>query len=504
MLLMNLTLLHHLFLFIPSALAVYGIIKVVYNLYFHPLAQFPGPILAAISNIPYSRWFLSGRQPYKLHELHTKYGPIVRTAPNELSFNTAESWRDIYGFRSDHKIFVKGKFYSGGSYAGIGTRSVVSETNPHTHRQMRSYLAGAFSERSVLEHEYLVSESVDKFVRLVGTKGRSPAGFDISALLEMLTFDITGDLAFGKSFGCLDNDMYHPWISVTIGALTQGAIVDVLDRFPWIARIALVLFRKQIHDLTEDTRKNEAMSLDAVRRRILSKSTRKDFLSRILTERDPTLVSDQQIAAHASDLVIAGSDTSASALAACIYYLLKEPVPMYNLVTEVRCGFNQYSDITGSSTSSMQYLNAVLQEALRLFPPLPLGLPRIVPAGGAVVDEHVLPEGITVSTNPLAACLSSDNFENPLQFNPERWLGTNRVDNCTASQPFGLGSRACIGRNLAWMEMRTTLAKLVWMYDFEFVDQAVDWHRDTQMHTLWRKPELRIRASRRSAHGDES
>lgn len=130
-------------------------------------------------------------------------------------------------------------------------------------------------------------------------------------------------------------------------------------------------------------------------RRILCKGERKDFLSRILEERNPSLVSDQQIAAHASDLVVAGSDTSASALAACLYYLLKTPRAMRNLQDEVHSTFERYNDIGASSTAALPYLNAVIQEALRMFPPLPLGLPRLVPPGGAIVDGHVVPEGVS-------------------------------------------------------------------------------------------------------------
>lgn len=132
-------------------------------------------------------------------------------------------------------------------------------------------------------------------------------------------------------------------------------------------------------------------------RRILSKSPRKDFLSRILEERDPKLVSDQQIAAHASDLVVAGSDTSASALATCLYYLLKDGATLTQLKTEVRQSFGRYEEINGRSTSSLRYLNAVIQEALRMFPPLPLGLPRVAPPGGAAVDEFYVPEGVSFS-----------------------------------------------------------------------------------------------------------
>lgn len=135
-------------------------------------------------------------------------GPVVRTAPNELSFNTAHSWRDIYGSRPDHKVLVKGKFYSGGSYAGMGTTSVVSETDPQVHRQMRGYLASSFSERSMAEQEHFVSASINAFIELVGRKSDAPGGFDMVSLLGMLTFDITGDLAFGQSFGCLENGNY--------------------------------------------------------------------------------------------------------------------------------------------------------------------------------------------------------------------------------------------------------------------------------------------------------
>ncbi|KAK9415588.1 putative Cytochrome P450 [Seiridium unicorne] len=497
-------LLIHLLETLIFASVIYACVKIIYNVYFHPLAKFPGPFLAAITNVPYSYWFLSGRQPYKLLEIHVRYGPVVRTAPNELSFNTPESWRDIYGHRSDHKTFVKGKFYAGGSYAGIGTTSVVSERSPHTHRQMRSYLSGAFSEKSLAEQEQLVSQSVDKFICSLGVKGLSPGGCDLSALLEMLTFDVTGELAFGESFGCLDKDVHHPWISVTFGALMQGALVDVLNRFPLLAKFILVAFRRKISKMTADTRMNENWALQAVQRRIRSKNPRQDFLARILDQRDPSIISDEQIAAHASDLVVAGSDTSATALSACIYYLLRVPSAKLKLQTEIREEFGQYDDINGASTSALEYLNAVIREALRMYPPLPLGLPRVVPLGGATVNGEFLPEGITVSTNPLAACLSPQNFSEPLEFKPERWIGTNSEDSCAASQPFSLGPRACIGRNLAWMEMRTTLAKLIWMYDFELIDKTLDWHKDSEMHTLWRRPSLYIRTKQRCTPKDTS
>ncbi|KAI1480593.1 cytochrome P450 [Daldinia eschscholtzii] len=509
-------------LFLFLAIVGHWIYKSIYNLYLHPLRNVPGPRTAAISNIPYCWWFLGGRQPYKMLELHNNVGPAVRTAPNEVSFNTAQSWKDIYGARPGHKTFVKGEFYSGGSFAGIGTTSIISERRPEVHRQMRNYLSGAFSDRAILEQEKIVAASVDEFIRLVGVLGSQIGGFNMSTTLQSLTFDITGDLSFGTTFGALKSEEPHPWISVSLEAMTQGEIVDVLNRFPILAKVLPVLMRSKLKKLTENTKKNEELSYKAVQARVARKTKRRDFLTRILEDRDPSVVTDRAIAAHASDLVIAGSDTTATTLAAALYYLLQNDsssvttttntttTTMSRLTSEIRNAFKSYADITYSSTASLPYLRAVILEALRLYPPVPIGLPRVVPEGGDTVDGVFLPAGVTVSTNPIAASLSPSNFHDPWSFKPERWLQPKPSpldddDDLDCSQPFSLGTRGCMGRNLAWLDLRTTLAKLVWTYDLELATASaspVDWHAESRMHTLWRKPDLMVRATNRGVDVD--
>jgi cytochrome P450 len=76
---------------------------------------------------------------------------------------------------------------------------------------MRSLLAGAFSEQSVAEQECLVAVLVDRFIQVLGVRGSEPSGVDITETLKSLTFDITGDLAFGESFGALEKGpLVHP------------------------------------------------------------------------------------------------------------------------------------------------------------------------------------------------------------------------------------------------------------------------------------------------------
>jgi hypothetical protein len=177
----------------------------------HPLHHFPGPRLAAWSNIPYCYWLIGGRQPFILLELHEKYGPVVRVAPNELSFNTATSWKDIYGYRPGHMAFVKSKFYDGGPFVKrFGTRSLVNTQDPTEHGKMRRYLSHAFSEKSLREQETLVAEEVDKLVEKLGEFGAAENGTNLQRWLNMGTFDIVGSLSFGKSFDALQNGRAGP------------------------------------------------------------------------------------------------------------------------------------------------------------------------------------------------------------------------------------------------------------------------------------------------------
>ncbi|KIA75976.1 cytochrome P450 [Aspergillus ustus] len=490
----------------------------IYNFYYHPLAKFPGPRLAAVSNAPYSIWFLGGRQPYKLLDLHKKYGPVVRIAPNELSFNSTQAWKDIHGFRPGHKTFIKSDFYDGGSFADR-VHSIVSERDPTAHGEMRRFLAHAFSDHSLLEQEDLIAKTVDRFIEQVGVRGEK--GFDFCKGADMMTFDVIGDLAFGETFGGVETCMVvltqtisyherelivqvepHPWISTMLGALTKGALVDVFGRFPFVASIVMALFPGKINSLIEQTKKNEEMAFDLIKRRIAKKTPRKDFMTRILEQRDPNLVSDLQLSAHASDMVLAGSETPSTVVSCVMYYLLNCPDVLGEFQREIRGAFTEYSQINAQSTAGLKYLHNVILEALRIYPPVPFGIPRVVPEGGDTVDGHLLPEGTIVQTNPIAATLDPANFDSPLEFRPNRWQtgkgAEKSTDNLEASQPFSLGARGCIGRSLGWMETRTTLAKLHFMYDFESLNPDLDWHRDSRMNTLWNKPEFPIRARRRA------
>lgn len=113
-------------------------------------------------------------------------GPVVRVAPNELSFNSAQ--KDIYGHRKGHATFIKSHFYDGGNFANQA-HSIVSERDPVKHSKMRKYLSSAFSDRSLKEQEHLVIEKVDEFIDQIYKSGSTPAGIDMTLWFNLLTFE---------------------------------------------------------------------------------------------------------------------------------------------------------------------------------------------------------------------------------------------------------------------------------------------------------------------------
>ena len=255
---------------------------------------------------------------------------------------------------------------------------------------MRRSLAHAFSYRSLVEQESLIQLIIDRFMGRLQCFATQDESFDMVRWFNMLTFDIIGDLAFGETFRGIESGVTHPWISRITGAMTQGALADCFKRFPLVAKLVMTLAPGAIQKAVADTKTNEQYSVDLTHKRIMRETDRKDFLTRILEHRQEEQISDIQIAAHASDFVLAGSETTATALSTIVYYLSHTPHAQKRLCDEVRSRFVNHKQINAATTSSLEYLNATISEGLRIYPPLPFALPRVIPGGGDTVDGHWL------------------------------------------------------------------------------------------------------------------
>ncbi|KAK7956144.1 uncharacterized protein PG986_005366 [Apiospora aurea] len=287
---------------------------------------------------------------------------------------------------------------------------------------MRRMLNPAFSQRGLLGQEEIITGVVDKFVKILGEKGGPGSrGLNMTKWYEMNSFDILGEMAFGESFHSLDT-----------GELTS------------IAAPQRVSVR-----LSVEGSRNDFVSLlvEKVRNGEVGKEEMTAHVS-TMTYDCPypdswSLLSEHMLTHELMDS-IAGGETVATTLTGLTCFLVQNPEKLQQLVDEVRGAFKSYDEINATAAQQLPYLQAVLNEGLRLFPPASGGAPRVSP--GFELHGYHIPSGTEINVSPWTITHDEKYFAEPWEFRPERWLGLYPTDVKEASRPFLLGPRDCLGR----------------------------------------------------------
>lgn len=358
----------------------------MYNIWFHPLARFPGPRWNAAWHVPASYEFLRGNFPRYLLSLHERYGDVVRIRPGTLSFSSSQANRDIlvnklarHQLQKDPELYHK---------SPNGAYSILSVPSDEDHSRYRRLLSTGFSERAIRDQEVVLKTYVDLLIQGLHQRAREGPQ-DMVAWFNWTTFDVIGDLTFDRSFDCLRNQAYHEWIPFVFGSVKAIMIRSELARYPLLTRVLTWLARERILAARE---KGFKFAKERVDHRIASATDRLDFLAQILRQGGKQReMSRAEIEATSSLLILGGSDTTATLLAGTVYYLLQNPQVKQKLVIEIRDTFADEADIDLTSCNKLPYLLATLEEAMRIYPPVALGSPRIVSAEGAVLGGYHVP-----------------------------------------------------------------------------------------------------------------
>lgn len=472
-----------------SQFFIYYVTWIIYTLCFHSLSGYPGPKLAAITPLVHLVWDIQGKQHSTVKRLHDKYGDVVRIAPNALVYRAAPAWKDIYGHRKKgHKVFIKDPALYAPTPNGVNAIITANEDN---HSRMRRLLTHAFSNKALREQEGILQMYASMFIeKLMGLMGSAESqDIDITCWFNFTTFDLIGDLAFGEPFGCLSTSEYHWWVRIILDAVKASAYLKVFWFYPFLIPLVRVLVPKH---LLEKRQASFDLSVEKVRRRLALGATRPDFTSYILKHtKDGKGMSPEEMDANSAVFVLAGSETTAALLSGVTYYLLRCRDKYERLVKEIRGAFDKDGDIKLSTLVDLPYLNAVLTEAMRIYPPIPSMLPRIVPEGGAMINKKYVPgnvstvcryrcnvvfcgnvlsawtqhnksnfldfsilttskyKQVSVSMSLYSAFHAAEHFKNPEAFVPERWLNESDEyanDKKEAFQPYSYGPRNCLGQ----------------------------------------------------------
>lgn len=491
-----------------SQLAALTISQFVYNVFFHPLAGFPGPLHYRGSELPKIFHQIRGDINDKLLEFHEKYGPVVRLAPGELTFTTSGAVRDIYeknhGLPPDESLGKRENSF-------FGATSLLWLADHNEHMRHRKVLSPSFSTASLDAQEPIITGYIDLLMQRFRERAGQP--IDMWAWFNYTTFDIIGDLTFGESFGGVRDAGLHPWIKFIFSNLHMMMFSQIVSRLEWLGGFIDLCIPKRLREQMEA---HAQSTRDKVDRRRMRDTDRPDFITGILKYVDqPGGITSNELYADSQIFLMAGSETSATLLAVAVYYLLRTPAVLARLQQEVRSVFSSESEIRFNAVSKIPFVKAVINEALRIHPPLPSGINRRVPAGGATVEGHFLPEGTVLQVPHWATFHLEANFADPWSFAPERWLEKKDCEACKDAtdedcgncqhrnhkfggdnekvfRPFSAGSRNCMGRSLAYMETRMILARLIWNFDMELMPDSLDWNKQ-RVFLLYEKRPLQVK-----------
>ncbi|CAL1706398.1 unnamed protein product [Somion occarium] len=466
----------------------------------HPLARYPGPIPNKISQFWMINVAMKGKRHVYIQRLHEKYGDIVRIGPNEVSIRDASAINPLMGTTG----WPKGPNLFGVRWMGPEPMdAMIMVRNPVEHHRRRRPWNRAFSTAALKEYEPLVAKRVNQ---LVGKIASDKGVVDIAKFIGYFTYDFMGDMAFGGWYEMLrDGDADGRWKAM------EDSLRATLffEHIPWVT-----YWVQKLGIASGAVKKQRAFSLARADERYQQGSKTKDLFYYLNNDdgAEPEPPAKEQVVSDGNLAIIAGSDTTASVLSNIVYYLLLEPTTYKRLQQEVDLYYPPGEDATNTKNhTKMVFLEAVINEALRLLPAVPSGSQRAASpgSGGKAIGPYYLPEGTHARVHFYSVQRDPRNFSpHPESFWPDRWIVAEGdmpapkdfKHNPTAFTPFSFGPYNCVGKNLALQEMRTVLCSFLQNLDLRFADgyDPEDWIRDIEDMFVVKKGRLPVIATRRT------
>ncbi|KAI0086944.1 cytochrome P450 [Irpex rosettiformis] len=440
---------------------------------FHPLARYPGPLMCRVS-----KWWMvwetrGGQQHHWYKRMHEQYGDAVRTGPNDISFVDASIIASLMGTTG----LPKGPSRSAaGMFPAI--KALIMFRDPVEHAHRRKPWNRAFNSAALKEYQPKVAHRASQLVE--GLAKRNGVA-DLSLWVSWFAYDFMGDMASGGGTAMMQNgDGDDLWYLLRTGMVSSF----LFEQMNWLPHIL-----KYIPKFRDRVQRMRYMGINRAKARFERGAETKDLFYFLSNEDGsekekppmPVVVSDGALA------LIAGSDTTMIVLSALFWNILYQPEVYKRLREEVDKFYPSGEDSTSTEHHpQMAYLEAVINETLRMYPPVPSGSQRapLVGGGDRIIGQYYIPEGTTTRMHIYSLHRDPRNFTDPERYWPERWLiaeglgeanpnpGSKEgfVHNANAFIPFSFGPANCVGKNLAMQEMRVVVCHVVHELDLAFAD----------------------------------
>lgn len=344
-----------------------------------------------MSRIPYWIAIFTGNEVSFIQTLHSKYGPVVRYGPGELSYTDSRAWKDIYGYEKGRAENPKDIRIYGESWNGVNN---IVTTDATTHARFRRVLAPAFSDQALYKQEALFKKYTDLMVTKLreATTSNSAQPVNMVSVLNFTTFDVMAELTFGEPLGLLENSEYTPWVQRIFDSVWVRSVLSFTAYYPLVNALFKHLQPKALTDIGNAHFQH---SVERVNRRLNKGSEQPDIWNLVLSASEKSAMSLDEMHSNADFMMAAGSETTATLLSGLLFFLLADQERMSILMKEIRQEFASDEEIGWTRLQRLPYTNACINEGLRMFPPIPSIMPRVTPAGGNMILGQWIPPGVS-------------------------------------------------------------------------------------------------------------
>ncbi|KAK7742957.1 hypothetical protein SLS63_000525 [Diaporthe eres] len=419
--------------------------------------------------------------------LHEKHGLLVRIAYDEVSCSDPEAIHQIYRYSN---ALDKARLYGPYNTTGFSKHGdVFSKSSDKEHGQRRRIINNVYSMSNVSKGEQYVDICSKLFIQRLGEYADQSTACDFGEWIHWYTFDVLGELYYGEMFGFMkDREDHNNWIwalDKMIPFVCFAGVTSPLLRPLVYAAMAVLPLGKQIGEGSKNIAESSSRLME------------ERFDGRVSTERQDMAHQIFQIYKEKGEKVdfgwgdvqqesfgalFAGSDTTAISFRSLFYHLMHTPAAYEKLQAEIDQAFEdgRLSEMpTFQEASKLPYLDACIKEGLRVYPGAQLSLPRIVPKEGMTLCGKFIPGGYIVGCNAAVVQQDKKIFgEDAASFNPDRWLDHERANHMDKyMMAFGFGTRTCLGKNIARIQLYKLSPLIIRNFKLEFWDpNKTEWH----------------------------
>ncbi|KAF7171843.1 hypothetical protein CNMCM6106_006181 [Aspergillus hiratsukae] len=450
-----------------------------------------------------------------IHREFQRLGDVIRVSPDHIIFNDPAAVKDIYGVLANSQGVHKDAFYD---RVANDSHDLVQLRDRGEHASRRKAIANAFAAKTVVNMESVIRQHFHELLVRIDQEIQKPVTEKVPFLnlrlwFNYFTLDVIGDMGFGRPMGFLKSMSDRTEAETQDGKSYQVmSMIDSLHKgvryglsIGNIPSHRLIHFLKHVVDIFPPLAARlgstggsdfEDICIRKLRTRLLEGAPTRwsgDFMKYILedTKRstEGNSFSHKQFRSLVADTMMmmnAGSDTTASALTSTTWYLLRHPQALTRLRKELsdHIGRAQTSGLSAEESifaydvvKDLPFLRACIDESLRLRSPLAYQLPRLVSRPTVIAGHQIMP-GTVVAAAPYSIHRHASLFRDPDEYQPERWVDfdeefPNQIEDLKRYNiVFSQGSRACIGRHLAIIELQILIPTLVMRYDMELEQES--------------------------------